>query len=113
MKNLKLICMGFDGEFKTERPDFQTTEQAWEYSGDLGSKWYFYPFHFVVTESLKTIVAAPDRMEELVGRRLKTVVKLFATVQVLPEAVNADSEVFLALVMNYFLKQLDFPFNAE
>ena len=104
MKNLKLICMGFDGEFQTERPDFQTVEEAWEYANDLGSKWFFYPFSFVVTESMLTIVGAPDRMEELVGRRLTTIVKLFATVQALPEAENANSEVFLGLVMRYFLE---------
>ena len=32
--------MSFDGETKTERPIFETEDQAWEYANDLGSKWY-------------------------------------------------------------------------
>jgi len=43
----KIICMSFDGDYQTEKPEFDTIEEAWEYSNDLGSKWYFYPFHFV------------------------------------------------------------------
>jgi hypothetical protein len=44
----QVICMAFDGEYKREAPMFDEIEDAWEYANDLGSKWYFYPFSFVV-----------------------------------------------------------------
>jgi hypothetical protein len=102
MKNLKLICMGFDGEFQTERPTFQSVEEAWEYASDLGSKWYFYPFHFVVSNSLKTIVAAPDGVPELIGRRLQTIVTLFADVAFSHKDEKLDCYQWLNLVMQRF-----------
>ena len=71
----KLICMSFDGEYQTEHPEFDRIEDAWDYSDDLGSKWYFYPFHFVIKG--KTIAAAGYGLEHLEGRRIKTVEKLF------------------------------------
>lgn len=73
----KLICMSFEGEYQTERPTFKTTDDAWNYSDDLGSKWYFYPFHFVVSDSGKTVIDAPDMFSFLRGKRVKTVVALF------------------------------------
>ena len=27
--------MGFDGDYQTEKPEFDTIEEAWEYSNDL------------------------------------------------------------------------------
>jgi hypothetical protein len=75
--SLKIICMSFDGEFQKERPEFDDIEAAWEYSNDLGSKWIFYPFHFVVTASGKTIKDAPHPFDPLIGRRVKTVAALF------------------------------------
>ena len=74
---VKLICMGFDGEYQTERPEFKTIEEAWEYSNNLGSKWYFYPFHFVVSNSCKTVVSPPDLVIWAKGKRIKSVSKIF------------------------------------
>lgn len=74
---MRLICMSFDGDFQAENPIFTEVDEAWSYSNDLGSKWYFYPWHFVVTDTTKTIVAAPHGMEALVGKRTATVVRLF------------------------------------
>ncbi|MFA6309576.1 MAG: hypothetical protein WC677_07585 [Clostridia bacterium] len=57
----KLICMSFDGEYKTEDnrgKGFKTVDEAWEWSDDMGSKWFFYPFQFVVSVSGKTVVEA-------------------------------------------------------
>lgn len=73
----RLICMSFDGEYQTERPTFKTIEDAWEYSNDLGSKWYFYPFHFVTSESGKTIKDSPYPLTHLIGVRTKSVANLF------------------------------------
>lgn len=76
---MRIICMSFDGKFKTEAPIFTEVGKAWDYANDLGSKWYFYPWHFVTTDSTKTIVAAPHGMDAWVGRRTATVAKAFAT----------------------------------
>lgn len=75
MKRYNVICMSFDGEFKRERPMFDDIEKAWEYSSNLGSKWYFYPFHFVATE--KTIIDSPEPLEWIRGKRIKTIQKIF------------------------------------
>lgn len=90
----KLICMSFDGEYQTERPAFETVRDAWEYSNDLGSKWYSYPFHFVATDSGKTIIDAPELLTMLKGLRVKTVQRLFAEHAAKPECQNMDCEAF-------------------
>ena len=42
-----LICMSFDGDYVK---DFTgSIEECQNVSGDMGSKWYFYPFHFIIT----------------------------------------------------------------
>ena len=94
----KIICMSFDGEYQKERPTFDTTEAAWEYSNDLGSKWYFYPFHFVTTDSYKTIVSAPELLAALEGRRVKTVSNIFKKISERDDMQNADPEQFAIAV---------------
>ena len=73
-----LIVMSFDGETKTEGRGFPTIKDAWERSNDMGSRWYFYPFHFVTSESGKTVADAPDSLSWAIGRRVKTVQRIFA-----------------------------------
>jgi hypothetical protein len=91
----KLICMAFDGDYQTERPEFESVEDAREYSGDLGSKWYFYPYHFVVSASGKTVMAAPELLEPLVGMRVSSVAKRFAEFASTEEAQGMDVERFM------------------
>jgi hypothetical protein len=75
MKDYQLICMSFDGEFVS---DFKgSLEDCREASAEMGSKWYFYPFHFILTESGKTVADAGDMLECFIGKRFKTVVKKF------------------------------------
>ena len=73
----KLLLMGFDGETKTERPIFETVEDTWEYAIDLGSRWYFYPFYFVVSDSGQTIQDAGFPLDRFIGKRVKTVSNIF------------------------------------
>lgn len=94
---VKLICMSFDGDFVTEG-EFNSIADAWEHSEDIGSRWYFYPFHFVTTESGKTIKAAPELLGRFEGVRTKQVVARFAEVAKTPEAQNADVEAFTFMV---------------
>ena len=90
----RLIVMSFDGEYKTEGKDFPTTEAAWDRSNDMGSRWYFYPFHFITTETGKTVVDAPEILSWAIGRRVKTVQRMFAAHAIKPEAQSMDCEEF-------------------
>lgn len=36
--------MSFDGDYVTEG-EFQSSNEAWNRSNDMGSRWFFYPFH--------------------------------------------------------------------
>src|SRR3990167_2979868 len=86
----KLICMSFDGDYQRERPEFETVQAAWEYSNDLGSKWFFYPFHFVVSASGKTVVDAPDILKHFCGMRVATIAKRFAEMSKRDDMAGAD-----------------------
>ncbi len=91
----KIICMSFDGDYQTEKPEFETINEAWEYSNDLGSKWFFYPFHFVVNITGKTIRDTFEFLEGLNGLRVKTVAEIFRKHSEKPETDGMDSEAFL------------------
>lgn len=77
MKQYKLCCLSFDGDTQIERPIFDSAADAWEYENDLGSKWFFYPFHFLITPSHSTVVDTCYEMDAAKGKRLKTVQKAF------------------------------------
>ena len=94
---VKLICMTFDGDYVTEG-EFASVEDAWERADDMGSRWYFYPFHFVTTESGKTVKDAPELLAHLKGVRVKEVARHFASVAALPEAQGVDAERFAFMV---------------
>lgn len=74
MEKYKLICMSFDGEYITETHG-DDVQELWEHSANLGSKWFFYPFHFVCTD--KTIKESYFPVEWLQGKRIITVKNLF------------------------------------
>ena len=95
MEKYKLAVMTFDGDIQIERPEFESIDEAWDYSSDLGSKWFFYPFHFVVSESGKTIKESPELLEHLTGLRTKTVRKHFKAISELPELANAGIDEFM------------------
>ena len=97
-RQYELICMSFDGEYKREPWKFESVDKAWEYSNDLGSKWFFYPFHFVVKG--KTIAAAPYQLEWLENKRLSTVVKLFNEASKHDDTQNIDVDGFVWFLAN-------------
>jgi len=88
----KLICMTFNGEYITERPEFESIEDAWDYSNNLGSKWFFFPFHFVIKD--KTIRDTPDQLRYFNNKRIKTIVKIFNKLSKKPELIGADVDDF-------------------
>lgn len=96
-RTVKLICMSFDGDYVTEG-QFDSIDQAWNRSNDMGSRWFFYPFHFVTTASGKTIRDTPELMQHLNGSRVKAVSKHFEQVCKTPEAQNLDAEAYAFLI---------------
>ena len=92
-----LVFMAFDGEWQHENVAFDNPNSAWLYEANVGSKWYFYPFCFVVTESLKTVVDA-GILDCLNGKRLNTVSKLFKSISQCPEAKVDDVYMFVRRV---------------
>ena len=100
-RKCELIRMAFDGDHKVVRfrdhQPFDSVENAWEAENNMGSMWYFYPIPFVVTETCKTVVASPDRMEYLNGKRLNTVKNFIKRVSELPEAEDMEVDELCSL----------------
>ena len=97
----QVMCMAFDGEYVTERPEFESIEDAWEYANDLGSKWYFYPFHFVIKN--KTIKDSPCNLEYFNNKRIKTIQKIFNQTSKKPELQNVNADEFMCGLINEIL----------
>jgi hypothetical protein len=89
----KLIVMGFDGQYQTEG-EFNSVSEAWDRSNDMGSRWYFYPWHFVLSESGKTIASAPDMLQRFKGKKLSTVIPRFSALSKMIELENADVDTY-------------------
>lgn len=70
----KAMFMSFDGSKQIEG-NFKSISEAWDYILNCGSRWYFYPFTFVVTD--KTIASSFDDNKFLEKKHIKTVVKMF------------------------------------
>ena len=93
MKKFKLICMSFDGDYVSDNFDFDSIDDAWEYSCNLGSRWYFYPFHFVIKGV--TIKDTPDQLRYFNNKRIKTIKKKFNQLSKKPELIGADVDDFM------------------
>jgi hypothetical protein len=89
--------MAFDGDYQTESPEFENIDDAWTYAGELGSKWYFYPFHFVLDQAGE-IAAAPPLMEHLEGLTLEDLAGHFREVSETPDAQGVDAEAYAFMV---------------
>jgi hypothetical protein len=68
--------MAPDGEYVSELTS-ASKEECIERSADMGSRWIFYPYHFILTDSGLSVIEPPDTLEHLRGKRLTTVVKAF------------------------------------
>lgn len=90
--NYQVLCMSFDGGFIKEG-NFETIEDAWEHSCNMGSRWIFYPFHFVVKN--KTIKSTPQFWDFFENKRIKTVSKIL-------EKMSKKEELQNACVEDYF-----------
>ena len=72
----KAILFHPEGDSVSDFNNTETKLEVWEKVADMGSRWIFYPIPFVATD--KTIVDAPQGLEFLKGKRIKTVAKFFA-----------------------------------
>lgn len=90
-----LICMGFDGEYKTERFQAESVQDCWNKANDLGSKWFFYPFYFVVSESGKTVIDTPQFLDQFKGKRVKTMAKTFEKLSQKDYTKGCDVDTFV------------------
>jgi hypothetical protein len=93
----KLIVMSFDGDYQTESLEFENVDDAWDYADGLGSRWYFYPFHFVLDQAGE-VVAAPRLMSHLEGLTVENLVSHFRQVSKTPAARGVDAERFVFMV---------------
>lgn len=95
---MKLAHIAFDGHTIVEQHDFETSSDAWDHANDLGSTYYFNPFSFVVSDSGKTIIDAPWELMNFIGKRVKTVSRIFKDLSAKPEADRANYEYFTYLL---------------
>lgn len=93
----QLIVMSFDGDYQTEREEFENVDDAWSYAGDLGSKWYFYPFHFVANQAGE-VVGAPEIMQHLEGMTIEDLAEHFKAVSEEVGAKELDAEAYAFMV---------------
>lgn len=99
----KLVCMAFDGDYVTEtdrdhRDGWPTVGEVWDHAENMGSRWYFHPFQFVVTSSGLTVVDTPYGLDFLKGKRVKTVKAIFKGLSARPDMIGCDADTFIAEV---------------
>ena len=80
---------------------FKSIDDAWDYSNDLGSKWFFFPFHFVIKG--QTIKDSPTLLKGLNNKRIKTVQQLFKHLSNQKEFQNLDVFDF-AMAVKFHIK---------
>lgn len=81
----RLICMAFNGDHITDYEG--NMEECQDASSNNGSKWYFYPFHFIVNsrnmvkDTGEGLVRMSDKKSYMaamfLNRKLNTVTKMF------------------------------------
>lgn len=70
MKNYQATLFSFDGDKVSDFKNKESVSDVWNEISEMGSRWIFYPIPFVSTE--KTIIDAPEGLEFLKGKRIKT-----------------------------------------
>lgn len=84
----KALLVAPDGAWVTDYRESETIEEVQLRLADQGSRWYFYPFHAVITDRGSTrdtqrIVDAAEPFEYMRGRTIRT---FAATIAALPES---------------------------
>lgn len=73
--NYRALLFHPEGDYVTDFTDRDEIQAVWEEVADMGSRWVFYPIAFVATE--KRIADAPEGLEFLKGKSIKTAVNFF------------------------------------
>jgi hypothetical protein len=89
----KAVLFSADGDWVVDYSGTKTIEEVQERLADQGSRWYFYPFHAVITDrglltrDTQRLVDVAWPFEMLAGKTIATMSKVIADT---PEAVLAD-----------------------
>lgn len=79
MKTYNLVCIAPDGEHVTECRN-KTFDECVKQSEDMGSRWYFYPFHAITTPAGRKVVDVPyEEIKHMEGKSLTKLKDLIAT----------------------------------
>ena len=75
----KLLLVAPDGDFVTDRSQ-DTVEECCKQSADMGSRWFFYPFHFIIKDKGKIdlnqrVIEPPDQLDFLKGKSLRNAIE--------------------------------------
>jgi hypothetical protein len=82
------ILFSLGGDYVVDFFGCKTKQEVWDRLDNMGSRWFFYPFAFVASE--KSVVDAPEGLGELMGKRLKTVKRLFKQAgETFPDSMEA------------------------
>ena len=81
----KLLLMSHEGNFVTEGSSL-SKEEAAELSANMGSRWIFYPYHFIIKDNghvkpNQRIIEAPYELPFLKGKSIMNVQTLFRSFQ--------------------------------
>ena len=75
----KLILLAEDGDYVVEKSQ-KTVDDCCKQSANMGSRWYFYPFHFIIKDNGKVslnqrIIEPPDQIDFLKRKSLKNAIE--------------------------------------
>ena len=76
----KALLVAPDGQWVTDYRGCKTKEEVMYRLGDQGSKWYFYPFEFIILDrglfnENNRIIDSPYNDGEWIGRSIRTVLR--------------------------------------
>jgi hypothetical protein len=85
----KAILFAPDGDWVTDFGGCKTKEEVWQYVENMGSRWFFYPFVFVIKDKKKVYTLNSQRIVdmpfhplyayyEIQGKSIKTVSNIIA-----------------------------------
>lgn len=85
MTTYKAVLFAPDGEWVTDFRESESIADVEEALADMGSRWYFYPFHGVIrdngmTTSSQRLVSAAYPFEDMTGRTIRTFGRMIADV---------------------------------
>ena len=60
-------------DYVTDFHGCKTKDEVWSKINDMGSRWYFYPIAFVITENCRRVVDCPDIFQGFERCSIKTI----------------------------------------